>query len=165
LRYQRKPEQVKEILIQVVKGVKQLHSLGFAHRDLKPDNIVLSLDPLDVRVIDFETVKLHSSKVGSNLNGTPGYYPNKPKWNEGSTLFDIWALGAIILESDLKKDAYFNCGGEEEAKKIARIRTKDQKTCKYLKEILNGTILAEDDDCVISIDEVVQILEKTTFRT
>jgi hypothetical protein len=116
---------------------------------------VLSLNSLDVRVIDFDMVKLHSSKITQIPLGTPGYFPNKPKWKEGSTLFDIWALGAIILESDLKKDAYFNCGGEEESKKIARIRTKDQKTCKYLKEILNGTILAEDDDNIISIDEVV----------
>jgi hypothetical protein len=79
-------------------------------------------------------------------------------------LFDIWALGAIILESDLKYDVYFKCEGEEEAKKMAKTRTKDPKTCNYLKSILNGIILAEDDDEIITIDEILKNLERTTFR-
>jgi serine/threonine protein kinase len=138
-----------------VKGVKQLHSSGFTHRDLKPENIVVSLDPLDVKVIDFETVKLQSSKVaGSIVIGTPGYYPNKPNWKEGSTLFDVWALGAIILESNMKMDAYYDCGGEEDAKKRAKAHIKEGRTCKHLGGILRGTVLSERDENIISLEEI-----------
>jgi serine/threonine protein kinase len=41
-------------MLQVIKGVNELHQLGYVHRDLKPDNIVLNLEPLEVRVIDFD---------------------------------------------------------------------------------------------------------------
>ena len=30
--------------------------MGYIHRDLKPDNIVINLDPLEVSVIDFDRV-------------------------------------------------------------------------------------------------------------
>ena len=28
--------------------------MGYVHRDLKPDNVVLNLEPLEVKVIDFD---------------------------------------------------------------------------------------------------------------
>jgi len=45
---------LNEIFAKVISGVKEIHHLGFVHRDLKPDNVVLNLDPLEVRVIDFD---------------------------------------------------------------------------------------------------------------
>jgi serine/threonine protein kinase len=120
---------------------------------------------LDVKLIDFETVKLHTSKVvGSIVVGTPGYYPNKPNWTEGKTLFDIWALGAIILESNMKADAYYDCGSEEEAKKRAKSHIKEGRTCKYLGAILKGTVLSERDEKMIPLEEIAENLEQATFR-
>jgi len=37
-----------------------LHKLGYVHRDLKPENIVLSLAPIQVRVIDFNLALIDS---------------------------------------------------------------------------------------------------------
>ena len=49
------------ILIQVCKGILELHKLGYIHRDLNPDNIVLNLKPLKVVIIDFDRAKLDST--------------------------------------------------------------------------------------------------------
>ena len=53
LRSHRDPLILPQILHQVIEGVKQLHHLGYTHRDLRPENIVLNLSPLEVRIIDF----------------------------------------------------------------------------------------------------------------
>jgi serine/threonine protein kinase len=34
--------------------------MGYIHRDLKPDNIVLNLEPLAVRIIDFDAAALET---------------------------------------------------------------------------------------------------------
>jgi len=53
IRESRNPTELNEILIGAIKGVRELHLMGYVHRDLKPDNIMLSFKPLRVVVIDF----------------------------------------------------------------------------------------------------------------
>jgi serine/threonine protein kinase len=59
----------------VINGVDELHMLGYIHKDLKPENIVLNIDPLEVKVIDFDRVMLDSQCTYETIVGTPGYYP------------------------------------------------------------------------------------------
>jgi hypothetical protein len=46
----------------------------------------------------------------------------------------------------MKMDAYYDCGGEEEAKKKAKSHIKEAKTCKSLAAILRGTLLSVIDE-------------------
>eukprot|EP00913_Durusdinium_trenchii_P017765 g16692.t1 len=41
------------LIFQILQGVDHMHSHGFVHRDLKADNILLSLPEFDVRICDF----------------------------------------------------------------------------------------------------------------
>lgn len=88
------------------------------HRDLKPDNIVLSLRPLKVKIIDFDRSVNMGVETKGTFVGTEGYYPYKPNLEDGSPKWDIWALGAMILEADLEKDKYYNITNEREAQNI-----------------------------------------------
>ena len=47
-----------------------MHELGYIHRDLKPDNIVLNLDPLEVRVIDFDRATIDTTATIGTAKGT-----------------------------------------------------------------------------------------------
>ena len=73
---------------------------------------MLSLRPLKVKVIDFDRSVNHAVGTRGSFVGTEGYYPYKPQLEDGSTKWDIWALGAMILEADLEKDQ--NSRGDNE---------------------------------------------------
>lgn len=113
---QREPEQLKQIMKLVIKGIEQLHQLGYVHRDLKPDNIVLNLEPLDVRVIDFDASLLETQDTSGRIRGTPGYVPYRDNWRDGSKKWDVWSLAAILLEADMEKDTYRKTKDEKETK-------------------------------------------------
>ena len=53
LRVERDARKLGKILMLVANGLKELHELGYVHRDMKPENIVLNLQPTVVRIVDF----------------------------------------------------------------------------------------------------------------
>ena len=42
----RDPLQLGEIFVNIINGVKELHEMGYIHRDIKSDNEVLNIMPL-----------------------------------------------------------------------------------------------------------------------
>ena len=40
------------------------------------------------------------------MRATPGYFPQNEELKDGSILWDVWALCAMILESDMDVDEY-----------------------------------------------------------
>lgn len=51
-------DQKLDIIIEVTSTLCALHEKNFAHKDLKPDNILVSLDDKRVKILDFGTEKL-----------------------------------------------------------------------------------------------------------
>ncbi len=96
---------LNDILHQIVAGLQELHGLGYVHRDLKPDNIVLNLKPLQVALIDFDRVLPIKNTSHSGPRGTPGYQPDHSHWMDGDVMWDIYSLVATIVECDMGTDA------------------------------------------------------------
>lgn len=116
----RDPDQLREIFVNILNGVSELHTLGYVHRDLKPDNVVLNRAPLEVAVIDFNRAISMSTMTTGHVRGTPGYFPLRENWRNGSIKWDVWALTAMILEADMEKREYYRCHSELETKNRAR---------------------------------------------
>lgn len=79
--------------------LNELHSLGIAHRDLSPNNIILSAD--GPTLIDFGSAQLLTTERAgfSNLSvGTPGYMSPEQLDGKPATLAsDIYSFGKIAL--------------------------------------------------------------------
>ncbi|WP_437513616.1 protein kinase domain-containing protein [Sorangium sp. So ce1099] len=99
-----------EYAMQILEGVEAAHRAGVVHRDLKPDNVIITKtskgDPL-IKLLDFGIAKL---KVTGELDrgltrpgvimGTPEYMAPEQAYSADSVdaRADIFSLGVIIFE-------------------------------------------------------------------
>ena len=100
-------EECKEVVKNILVALDCIHSKGYAHLDLKLENVMLKPNSMtDVRLIDFGFAK----KIGNSAYeivvnpysiafGSPGYLsPEMKDYRRGNGKSDIWALGCIVYE-------------------------------------------------------------------
>jgi serine/threonine protein kinase len=99
--------------LQLTEGVAAAHERGIAHRDLKPDNVIVSRDD-QLKIVDFGLAKLFELEVkapgpdGTTLArltepgmvmGTPGYMaPEQARGEPADHRADIFAIGGVLYE-------------------------------------------------------------------
>ena len=95
---------VRKLLGQLAAGLEYLHSQGVVHRDLKPQNVLVSRDG-SVKLTDFGLARTSSEPARDGLTvpgavlGTPMYMaPEQFDGAESSPAGDIYSLGCIALE-------------------------------------------------------------------
>jgi len=102
-------EQSLGLAAQIADALDRAHRAGVTHRDVKPQNIMLTRD--GVKVLDFGLAK-STSKPGpteqtltkaltaeGTVLGTPQYMaPEQFEGKEADTRSDIWAFGAVLYE-------------------------------------------------------------------
>ncbi len=93
-------DDVIEIVFKCAKALHYAHSRGVIHRDVKPSNIMLTLDN-DVRIIDFGIALVNDSAVSriEGIAGSPSYMsPEQVQSAEITPRSDIYSLGAVMYE-------------------------------------------------------------------
>ena len=100
---------------QTMSALALVHRTGITHRDLKPDNIFISIDDAGderVKLLDFGVSKLRGlgRTTGQHaMLGTPSYM--SPEQTQGDSeqigpWTDVWAMGAILYEMATARVAY-----------------------------------------------------------
>ncbi|CAG7926306.1 unnamed protein product [Penicillium olsonii] len=106
--------EAKEITYQILEGLGMMHENGFAHRDLKPNNILVKSHPPAewwIKLADFGLTKRieESHAKLSTVKGTPRYFAPE-LWGfverGGAYATDMWALGETTFEMLSKKPAF-----------------------------------------------------------
>lgn len=98
---------VLEIIRQVLNALTYLHSRGIAHRDVKPQNILLKGDT--IKLTDFGTAREGSAT--KEVAGTLRYMaPEVYRGQNHSLPCDLWSIGCLVCELLGSPPAFMNEG-------------------------------------------------------
>ncbi len=95
---------------QIFRGLAYMHSIGLAHRDIKPDNVLISRITGMAKLTDFNcSIRMaekpeHSPRVGTKTYNAPELFLQSRKYNEK---IDIWAAGVVLTAMIVKKSIFY----------------------------------------------------------
>ena len=89
----------RRLLSQLLDAVAYMHLHQVIHRDLKPDNILVTCNGQNVKLIDFSLADSDSYSILKASAGTPLYAsPEQLEGRKGDCRSDIYSLGVILSE-------------------------------------------------------------------
>lgn len=142
-------EKVRGLIEQIAKGLNALHRMEMLHQDIRPENIMITLDGT-VKIIDFGTVfvaglaESNPKYESNNLQGTALY--SAPEYfigDAGSVKSELFSLGVIT---------YFLLSGRYPYHtQVAKTKNlASQRNLRY------HSVLDEDSDIPIWVDDAIR---------
>ena len=107
---------------QLIHTMAYIHSRGYAHRDIKTQNILLDRN-LDMKLCDFGLTKLKTelNSGSGQFAGTPCYMaPELFDRKFYDEKIDVFAFGTVVWEIYTQKIPYFNCEALEIKQKVTK---------------------------------------------
>jgi len=94
-------EQVRAFGLQIAEGLQAAHSKGIVHRDIKPDNLLLTRDG-QIKIMDFGVAKLSNglgmTRTGTTV-GTLAYMsPEQLVADDVDNRSDLWSFGVVLYQ-------------------------------------------------------------------
>jgi serine/threonine-protein kinase len=93
--------QIKHVIVNAAHGLQHAHDNGVFHRDVKPENIMISPKTGVTKLMDFGIARLVESNMtatGSVL-GTPAYMaPEQVTGQKVDARSDVFSLGVVLYE-------------------------------------------------------------------
>jgi hypothetical protein len=142
------------VLCGAATGLAEAHARGIVHRDIKPDNILVSIEGR-VKLADLGLARASASIDGRSLSastassimGTPQYM-SPEQWSTADVgpAADVWALGATFYHACAGQAAISAAGGLHEIGK--RINDQEFPNLRALRPDLRPEVHAMFERCV-----------------
>jgi eukaryotic-like serine/threonine-protein kinase len=88
------------LILQAAEGVRAAHQRGVVHHDIKPGNILVTVDGV-VKLLDFGIARMDDASLGPSVPviGTAVYTsPERVRGQDADARADIWSLGVLLYE-------------------------------------------------------------------
>ena len=99
-------KQIRELLLNLLPALQELHQKALLHRDIKPENIVYSQDSgkfifinLGLPQMVAEYLQKDVPSIGEYLLGDPSYSAPDQVQGKASCTSDLYSLGVVCLEA------------------------------------------------------------------
>ena len=134
--------EIKFIARQLVAGLFYLHSNNIIHRDIKPQNILISANGI-IKICDFGFARAIENKTMiTSIKGTPLYMaPELLKESPYNQKADLWLLGVILYELFVGQPPFYTNSFLNLMNKIMNESIKYPETMSYpFKDFLKGLL-------------------------
>jgi NIMA (never in mitosis gene a)-related kinase len=113
-------EELWSYILQLLRGLKKLHSLRILHRDIKSANVFVCKDGT-AKIGDLNVSKINKKGLAYTQTGTP-YYASPEVWKDQpyDSKSDIWSVGCVIYEAASLNPPFKGNSMDELFKKVVR---------------------------------------------
>jgi formylglycine-generating enzyme required for sulfatase activity/serine/threonine protein kinase len=173
------PSHTDKLFVDILMGLSYLHKHGIVYGDLKPQNILITIEENEpvAKIIDFGITRLSDSSspgsaaVMTTIEYMPPEHFNPKRYGMGGQItsnLDLWSFGLMVYETVTNNKLFGSVStGTSEGEVMSNILYKfplaqfNQLPRKY-KEIVNKCIVKDASERVQNAGELIRVFEKYT---
>lgn len=136
-------KEIRKIAMQLVAGLFYLHSNNVIHRDIKPQNVLISANGI-IKICDFGFARAIENKAMiTSIKGTPLYMaPELLKEYPYNQKADLWSLGVILYELFVGQPPFYTNNFPTLMNKIVNDNVKYPESMTFqFKDFLKGLLV------------------------